>query len=122
MSEDDLQPAHPLQQPSSTQALLTPELLEIKLKALAQQLTRDIGQEAGKISRELRGEIDKLGERTATLETKFDETIHYLQALEEENVSSRKIWKTERDVKTSGSMDCPKKCPTTISAHSSWVS
>lgn len=41
----------------------------------------------GRISRELRGEIDQLGNHRATLETKFDETINYMQALEEENAS-----------------------------------
>lgn len=83
MAEDDSQlappqSAPPLQQTSPTHILLTPDLLDIKLQVLAQQLTRGIAQEVGKISRELRGEIDQLGERTATLESEFDETIHDL--------------------------------------------
>lgn len=62
-----------------------PEMLDLKLQALTQQFTRGIAQEMGKISRELRGKIDLLGERTATSETKFDETLHYVQALKEQN-------------------------------------
>lgn len=73
--------------PSPSQSVLNPELLNVKLQALAQQLTRGIAQEVGKISRELRAEIDQLGEYTATLEIKFDETLQYVQALEEKNTS-----------------------------------
>lgn len=86
--EDSSQPVPPSQHALPSKTILTPELLvDINLQAFAQQLTRGIAQKVGKISRELGGggEIDQLGERTVTLETKFNETIHYLQTLEEEN-------------------------------------
>lgn len=130
MAEDSTQPAPSSQHPSSPQALLTPELLDFKLQALAQQLTRGIAQEVGKISRELRGEINELGEHTATLETTFDETIHYLQPLEEENVSLKhsdsQLKLQQEDLenrerwKTLGSLEYQKRCLTT-SDHTFWA-
>lgn len=75
MADDNSQQALPPHLPSPSQSILTPELLDIKLQALTHKLTKGIAQEVGKIVRELRGEIDQLGECTATLETKFDETL-----------------------------------------------
>ena len=77
-------PAGYLSQPQSPAEAVTVTVLDLKLQTLLQDLTRNITKEVGKLAQELRGEIDQLGERTATLETKFDETIQYMHALEEE--------------------------------------
>lgn len=69
MVEDGSQQALPPHMPPSSQPVLMPEMLDLKLQALAQQLTRGITQDLGKISRKRRGEIDLLGECTATLKS-----------------------------------------------------
>lgn len=64
---------------------VTVAVLDLKLQTLLQDLTSNIAKEVGRIVQELRGEIDQLRECTATLENKFDETVQYMHALEEEN-------------------------------------
>lgn len=61
----------PSQIPAS-QFFLTPKLLDEKLQTLLHRITHNIVQEVGKISQELRGELDQLGEHSDVLETKFD--------------------------------------------------
>lgn len=67
--------------------MLTPDMLYEKFQTLLLQLTCNISQEVGKLSQELRGEIDKIGECTDMLETKFDDMIEYVHVLEEDNSS-----------------------------------
>lgn len=51
---------------------VTVAVLELKLQALLQDLTRNISKEVGNIAQELRGKIDQLGAHTDTLENKFE--------------------------------------------------
>ena len=53
--------------------VVTVAVLDLKLQSLLQNLTHNITKEVGKITQELRKEIDQLGQRTDTLENKFDE-------------------------------------------------
>lgn len=66
---------------------LTADVLDTKLQSLLQAITHNIAQEVGKLAKELRGEIDQLGDRTDILETKFDELVQYVQVLEEDNAT-----------------------------------
>ena len=82
----------PASQPSAStlpamSAPVTENVLDQKLQALLQNLTNNIAKEVNKLAHELRGEIDQLGERTDTLETKFDDMVQYVHALEEENAT-----------------------------------
>lgn len=78
---------------STPREILTPDILDAKLDAklqlLLQQITNNVSLEVNKLATELRGEIDQIGERTDTLENKFDEMINYVQAIEEENHNLR---------------------------------
>lgn len=62
-------------------------MLDDKLHTLLQALTHIMAQEVGKLAKGLRGEITQLGERTDTLETKFNELVQYVQVLEEDNAT-----------------------------------
>lgn len=76
--------------PTPTQgspAPLTADILDTKLQSLLQAITHNIAQEVGKLAKELRGEIDQLGDRTDTLENKLDELVQYVQVLEEDNAA-----------------------------------
>ena len=77
----------------SPHEILTPDILDAKLDAklqlLLRQITSNVSAEVNKLAAELRGEINQLGERTDTLENKFDEMINYVQAIEEENHNLR---------------------------------
>lgn len=74
----------PMQGPSPP---LTPDNLDTKLQSLLQAITHNIVLEAGKLAKELRVEIGQLGDRTDTLESKFDELVQYVQVLEDDNVA-----------------------------------
>lgn len=87
MAKSFSQTISPVLQTYSSQSLLTPEMLDEKLQTLLLQLTRNISQVVGKLSQQLRGEIDQIGECTDMLEHKFDDMIQYMQFLEEENSS-----------------------------------
>lgn len=69
--------------------MVTVAVLDLKLQSLLQDLTHNIAREVGKIPHELRGEIDQLGERTDTLENKFDKLTQYVHVLEEDNAAMR---------------------------------
>lgn len=56
-------------------ALVTVEVLDLRLQALLQSLTHNLAKEVGKLAHKLREEIDQLGERTDTLESKFDNMV-----------------------------------------------
>lgn len=80
-------PLHvPHSQPPGSLTPLTAEVLDAKLNSLLENITHNISLKVGKIAQELREEIDHLGERTDTLETKFDELVQYVHVLEEDNV------------------------------------
>lgn len=66
---------------------VTVAVLDSKLQSLLQDLTRNFTVAVGKLAQELRGEIDQLGDRTDTLESKFDELVKYVHVLEEDNVT-----------------------------------
>lgn len=68
---------------------LTAEVLDAKLHSLLQAITHNIAQEVGKVAKELRGEFDQLGESNDSLEYKFDEMVQYVQALEEDNATTK---------------------------------
>lgn len=72
----------PEMSPQATQAVLTPELLDEKLQALLQQMTRNFAAEVGTLSQELRGEVVQIGEMTAAIGTKFDDLVKYVQELD----------------------------------------
>lgn len=72
---------------SSMAALVTVEVLDLRLQTLLQSLTNNIAKEVSKLAHEFRGEIDHLGERTDTLETKFDDMVQYVHVLEYENAT-----------------------------------
>ena len=69
--------------------MVTVAVLDHKLQSLLQNLTHNITKEVGKITQELRKEIDQLGERTDTLEIKFDELTQYVHVLEEDNAAMK---------------------------------
>lgn len=77
--------APPAETLPATQYTLTPQLLDEKLQALSHQLTCNITLNVRKISQELHEEIAQVGEHTDALETKYDDLVQYVQALEEEN-------------------------------------
>lgn len=69
--------------PTPTSGLSTPltaEVLDVKLRTLLQAITHNITQKVGKLAKELRGEVDQL-------EYKFDEMVHYVPVLEEDNAA-----------------------------------
>lgn len=68
---------------------LTAEVLDTKLHSLLQAISHNIAHEMGKLAKELRGEIGQLGDRTDTLESKFDELVQYVQVLEEDNAAMK---------------------------------
>lgn len=72
---------------SESTVMVTVAVLDLKLQTLLQDLTHNIAKEVGKIAKELRGEIDQLGECTDTLENKFDELVQYVHVLEEDNAT-----------------------------------
>lgn len=104
--------------------------MDEKLQALLHHLTCNMSQEVGKISQELRGEIDQLGERTDTLETKFDDFIQYVHALEKENsalkhtVSQHQSQQEDFENRERGQNLCIRRVPETVIttyAPISWV-
>lgn len=74
---------------SPSNMILTPDILDSKLQLLLQQITSNVSAEVNKLAAELRGEITQIGDRTDTLENKFDEMVNYVQAIEEENHNLR---------------------------------
>ena len=70
---------------------ITVEVLDAKLQTLLHSLTQNITKEVGKLAHELRGEIDQLGERTDTLESKFDNMVQYVHVIEEENANLKNL-------------------------------
>ena len=80
-------PQSPASTPPAMAAPVTETVLDQKLQALLQNLTNNIAKEVNKLAHELRGEIDQLGERTDNLETKFDNMVQYVHALEDENAT-----------------------------------
>lgn len=95
--------------------VVTVPVLDLKLQTLLQDLTRNIAKEVGKIAQELRGEIDQLGELTATLETKFDELyntcmhwrkkMNFLSTRFPKYNFNKKIWRIENVFQMCGSVE-----------------
>lgn len=67
--------------------MVTVGILDLNRHTLLQDLNHNINKEVGKITQELRGEINQFGKRTDTLEKNFYELVHYVHVLEKDNTA-----------------------------------